>query len=300
MEIRKIRCKICNSLKEGLILEHYNLKVCLNCFPDFFRKRVDETIKKFNMFTKFDKVLIALSGGKDSMSLAKSLKDLGYSVKALHINMEIKDISNETSLIVKNFCENENLELKIINLSDYFPSNLEELSKIAKKPICSVCGSVRRYIMNREAFSRVIVTGHTLNDEVSFLLKNLIFWDDHLLSRINPILAEKEGFSRKAKPLCLTSEEETRSFCEILGIEYVDAPCPYKSKVYDVFKGIALQLNEKFPGSIIGFYKGYLKRIRNFYPEKEESSLLQKCKNCGYLTTAEICSICRLKEKLLE
>lgn len=300
MEITKIRCKVCSSLKEGIILDHYNLRICLSCFPDFFKKRINDTIKKFNMFKLSDTVLIGISGGKDSVSLTKALKDLGYRVKALHINMEIDEISEKTEKFVKSFCENEKIELRIVKLQQLFPLPLHKLSRISKKPVCAVCGKIRRYIMNMEAKEEVIVTGHTLNDEVSFIIKNLIFWNDDLLSRINPILTEKEGLIRKAKPLCLTTEKETTAFCKILGINYVDTPCPYKSEVYSVFKDITMKLNENFPGSIIGFYKGYLKRIREIYRESKEIHTLQKCTECGYITTSSICSICRLKGKLLE
>lgn len=300
MENKKVRCKICNSLKEGISLEHYNLKLCLECFPIFFRKRIDETIKKFKMFQPSDPILIALSGGKDSVSLTKTLRDLGYNIRALHINIGIKGLSEKTEEFVINFCENEKIDLKIIKLQEIFPLPVYKLSKIAKKPICAVCGMIRRYIMNMEAKEETIVTGHTLNDEVSFIIKNLIFWNDDLLSRINPVLSEKQGFSKKVKPLCLTTEQETKLFCEVLGIKYIDESCPYRSEVYDVFKHVTAELNKNFPGSIIGFYKGYLKRVKKIYSESIEKVSLQKCKDCGYLTSSERCSICRLKEKLLE
>jgi len=60
METKKIRCKFCNNLKEGIALRHYNLKVCTDCFPHFFKKRVEETIEKFKMFQRKDSILVAL------------------------------------------------------------------------------------------------------------------------------------------------------------------------------------------------------------------------------------------------
>ncbi|MCX7770969.1 MAG: tRNA 2-thiocytidine biosynthesis TtcA family protein [Proteobacteria bacterium] len=256
MENKKVRCKICNSLNEGIILAHYNLKLCLKCFPIFFKNRIDETVKKFKMFQLSDPILIGLSGGKDSISLTKALKELGYKIRALHINIGIDGISEKTEEFVKNFCENEKVDLKIIKLKELFPLPLYKLSKITKKPICAVCGMIRRYIMNMESKEEIIVTGHTLNDEVSFIIKNLLFWNDDLLSRTNPVLVEKQGLSRKAKPLCLTTEKETTLFCKVLGIKYINEPCPYKSEIYEVFKDITIKLNETFPASIIGVYTG--------------------------------------------
>lgn len=300
MQVKRIRCKFCNQLKEGLIFRHYNLKVCLKCFPDFFKKRVSETIKKFNMFNPSDSIVVAISGGKDSLSITKALKDLGYNIMALHINTKIGNFSEESKRIVEKFCLNENISLKIIDLNEEIKASFEELSKISKKPICAVCGMLRRYIMNRESKGRVLVTGHTLNDEVSYILKNILFWNDAFLSRIYPVQYEREGLSKKVKPLCLISEEETSAFCEILNLEYINKPCPHKSEIYDIFKSIVENFNEKFPGSILGFYKGFLKRVKNFYPSSNEIFTIQLCQSCGYPTTTLVCSVCRLKEKVLQ
>ncbi|MEN2994724.1 MAG: ATP-binding protein [Thermodesulfovibrio sp.] len=300
MEIKKIRCSLCKSLNNGFVLNHYNLKLCKECFPNFFKKRVQETIEKFKMFNKNDIILVAVSGGKDSMSILKALKDLQYNIRALHIDAGIEKVSERSKQIVQEFCEKEHIPLKIIKLQQEIDLSLKELSKISKKPICAVCGMLRRYILNKEASGQIIVTGHTLNDEVSFILKNMIFWNDELLSRIYPVLYEKEGLSKKVKPLCLITEQETRLFCEITSIKYFDETCPYRSEIYELFKKIVHEINYNFPGSIIGFYKGYLKRVRKFYPERSKEASLRQCKNCGYMTVSDLCSVCRLKEKVLQ
>lgn len=300
MQTTKIRCKICGALNEGVILKHYNLKVCLDCFQNFFKKRVQEIIEKFKMFDKNNDILIAISGGKDSMSITKALKDMGYTITALHINTGVKDISKKSQEIVQIFCKKENIPLKIIEIYAELNASLEELSKVSRRPVCSVCGMLRRYLLNRESNNRIIVTGHTLNDEVSFILKNMLFWNDELLSKTYPVLYEREGLSRKVKPLCLITEEETRYFCKISNIHYIDESCLHKSEVYEVFKNAVKQFNENFPGSIIGFYKGFLNRVGTFYSETDKDVPPQKCQICGYPTTGLVCSFCRLKEKLLQ
>ncbi|GAB5046295.1 ATP-binding protein [Thermodesulfovibrio sp. TK110] len=300
METRKLRCKICNNLKEGIILRHYNLKVCLDCFPQFFKKRVQETIEKFKMFGTKEKLIVAISGGKDSMSITKALKDLGYNVKAIHINAELGEVSKKSIEIVQNFCKIEKIPLKIVQLKEDFEVSLEEISKIIKKPVCAVCGMLRRYILNKHSEGQTIVTGHTLNDEASFILKNMIFWNDELLARASPVLEEKEGLSRKVKPLCLITEEETLIFCKLSNITYVEEQCPYKSEVYEIFKSLVYEINKEFPGSIAGFYKGYLKRLKTFYSQPLKEILVHRCIRCGYPTTTQLCSVCRLKEKLLQ
>jgi tRNA(Ile)-lysidine synthase TilS/MesJ len=296
----KVRCKICGIIKEGLSIKHYNIKLCFDCFPQFFIKRVQNTIEKFKMFNQDSNLIVAISGGKDSMSLAKALKELGYKMRAFHMNVNISEVSQKSQSIVENFCNKENIPLKTIELYEQIKASLEDLSKISGKPVCSVCGMMRRYFINKEAQEEVIVTGHTLNDEVSFILKNILFWNDELLARVNPVLQEREGLSRKVKPLCLISEEETLAFCKVMNIEYVDEPCPNKPEIYDIFKTTVKGFNDIFPGSIAGFYKGWLKRSRQFYASYEKYIELKTCQSCGYPTTSDLCSVCRLKEKLIQ
>ncbi len=300
MEKVKVKCKFCGLLKEGFRIKHYNLKICFDCFPDFFKNRIQHTIEKFKMFEKDSSLLVAISGGKDSMSMAKALKELGYNLRAIHLNVNLGDISDKSQKIVEKFCQNENIPLLIIDLNLELNVSLKDLSRISRRPICAVCGMLRRYFINREAKDEVIVTGHTLNDEVSFIFKNMLFWNDDLLSRISPLLYEKEGLHRKVKPLCFITEEETLQFCNVMKIEHIEDACPYKSEVYDVFKDTVNHFNQKFPGSILGFYKGFLKRVENFYSVSSNSTYLQACQSCGYPTNMSLCSICRLKEKLLQ
>ncbi len=296
----QVRCKVCGNIKDGFKLEHYNLRICNDCFPKFFEKRVEETIKKFKMFTKKDSVVVAISGGKYSLSVTKALKNLGYNIRAFHLNARLGPISDKSQEVVEEFCRKEGIPLEIRYLEEEFEVSIKELSRISGRPICAVCGMVRRYVLNKFAKGEVIVTGHTLNDEVAFILKNLLFWNDEQLSRNYPVLEEREGLSKKVKPLCLITEEETSIYCRLQGIRVVEEPCPNKPEVYEVFKKTVENFNEKFPGSILGFYKGFLERRGKFALQETEAPEIHQCKICGSPTTGDICSICRLKEKLRE
>jgi tRNA(Ile)-lysidine synthase TilS/MesJ len=294
-----LKCRVCQKVKEGVHLRSYNLKICLDCFLDFFRKRVKETIERFKMFSTEDKIAVAISGGKDSMALAKVLKDLGYNITLFHINCQIKenDYSEKSQKAVEEFAKIENLPLRILDFKDEIGIDLKLAAKISKKEICGVCGMVKRYLLNREAKDfNVIVTGHTLNDEAASLLKSLIFWQEGFIRRQFPVLREEESLKKKAKPLTLCFERETKLFCEILKLPYLKERCPLRGGTYVLFKKIIEELEEEMPSSVLNFYKGFLKRKRIFGKEKVEK--LSPCKNCGYLTVAEICNFCKLKEKI--
>jgi tRNA(Ile)-lysidine synthase TilS/MesJ len=294
-----LKCRICQKVKEGVHLRSYNLKICLDCFLDFFRKRVKETIERFKMFSTEDKIAVAISGGKDSMALARVLKDLGYKITLFHINCQIKEnnYSEKSQKAVEEFAKIENLPLRILDFKDEVGIDVKLAAKISKKEICGVCGMIKRYLLNRETKDfDVIVTGHTLNDEAASLLKSLIFWQEGFIRRQFPVLKEEESLKKKAKPLTLCFERETKLFCDILKLPYLKERCPLRGGSYVLFKKIIEELEEEMPSSVLNFYKGFLKRKRIFGKEKPEK--LSPCKKCGYLTVAEICNFCKLKEKI--
>jgi len=295
----KIRCKICGGVKSGVYLQSYNLRLCLDCFKLFFEKRIQETIEKFRMFSKSDRVAVAVSGGKDSMALAKSLKELGYNIHLFHIDCRIEEgnYSERCREAVEKFAKEEKLPISILDFKKEVEVDVKVAAKIANKEVCAVCGMVKRYVLNREAKDfDVIVTGHTLDDEASNLLSSIIFWSEYL-ERHWPVLEEEGSLKKRAKPLCLTSERETKLYCDILNIPYVKDPCPLRGGKYVFFKKIIREIEEEMPSSTIGFYKGFLKKKQKLgLVAKKEA--LAPCKNCGYLTTTEVCGFCRLKEKV--
>ncbi len=296
------RCRKCGQLKEGIKLKSYNLKLCFNCFIDFFLKRVETTISKFKMFTKKQKLLVAVSGGKDSLALAKALKELEYNLTLFHLNTNIKenDYAEKSLEKVKNFAEKEKLPLIIRDLEKEIGAPLKTAAKVFKKEICGVCGFIRRYIMNREAKNfDVILTGHTLNDEVGSLLASFLYWKEGFIRRQAPILKEEDSLKRKAKPLALISEFETLSFCKIVKIDFLEMRCPYRGGTYLFFKKIVDEIETNIPTTLLGFYKGFLKR-KKFFSKLGKKEKLAPCIRCGYLTSAGICNFCRLKEKLKE
>lgn len=300
IQILFLKCRKCLKVGRGIHLKSYNLKICLECFLDFFRQRVEYTIKKFKMFNKKEKIAVAISGGKDSIALAKVLKDLGYDITLIHINTNIQqsNYAENSQKAVEDFSKKENLPLKILTYKEELGIDIKLLAKISKKEICGVCGMIKRYLLNREAKNfDVVVTGHTLDDEAATLLGSLVFWRD-LITRQWPVLKEEQTLKRRAKPLCLVFEKETKLFCDIQNLPYNPQGCPLRGGPYLFFKKFVHSLEEEMPSSVIQFYKGFLKRKKQFFFSEESQKILTPCKKCGYLTTTQLCSFCRLKEKI--
>jgi len=292
-----MRCTRCK--REAQInLRMYNLKLCKDCFLDFFLRRVKSTIEKFKMADLKDKILVAVSGGKDSLSLWSALDELGYNTQGLYIDLGIEGFSCRAEEKVKKFSQSRGLKLKIVRIRDIFGKGIKELAKIAHRQSCRVCGMIRRYIMNQEAKDfDCVATGHTLDDEATNLLGNILYWRQSFLARQFPVLEREDGLRKKIKPFSLTSEKEIIIYAYLRKIDFLEEKCPLsRGATSFLYKRVFDLLEERMPAIKLSFYKEFLKR-RIF--KKEEDVKLTPCRICGYLTVNSICNFCKLKEKVV-
>jgi len=303
---KQARCTICKSkgLKNKAIiyLPQHRLALCKEHYTSWFEKRVQKTIDEFKMFSRNEKILIAVSGGKDSLALWNVLSKLGYEADGFYINLGIGEYSQDSKEKALDFAKRINRQLHILDLSKEI-ATIPQLKDISNRPACSACGTVKRYYMNKFAKDngyKVIATGHNLDDEVAVLFGNTLRWDVDYLKRQYPVLKEEDGFIRKVKPLCKITEKETAIYSFLNNIDYIEYECPFAEGASSIeYKEFLAKLEEKHPGTKLQFYTNFLKRM---YPllneEKKEDKSLTKCKICGEPSTNEICLVCRLKQKV--
>ncbi|WP_121923354.1 TIGR00269 family protein [Hydrogenothermus marinus] len=300
------RCTICKAKGEKekaiIYLPHHRLTLCKKHFISWFEKRVEKTIKEFKMFSTNDKILVAVSGGKDSLALWNALTKLGYEADGFYINLGIDQYSIDSKELALNFAKKIGRELHILDLSKEI-ATIPQLKEISNRPACSACGTVKRYYMNKFAKEKgysIIATGHNLDDEVAVLFGNTLKWDIDYLKRQYPVLKEENGFIRKVKPLCKITEKESALYSFLNNIDYIEYECPFSVGASSIeYKEFLSRLEEKHPGTKLQFYTNFLKKM---YPllnkEKEKKEELKYCKICGEPSYNEICSVCKLKQKV--
>lgn len=80
-------------------------------------KKVLNTIKKYNLIEPEDKIIVAVSGGSDSMCLLlilnKLSKELRFKMVVCHVNHGLRENANIDEKFVKDFCEENNIEYYI-------------------------------------------------------------------------------------------------------------------------------------------------------------------------------------------
>ena len=255
------------------------------------------------LFTKSEKIMVAISGGKDSLSLLFELNRIGYNVTGLFIDLSIPSSSGSAKLTVKEFCEKNRLPLIIKSLSDEGLA-IPDVKKVIKRPVCSECGKIKRYFFNKIALMEgfdALATGHNLDDEVSRLVSNTMRWDISYLADQGPLLDAKPGFIRKVKPLWRLTEYEIANYAYLRGIEHHHAPCPYsKGASFTFYKNLMYRIENEMPGRKLAFYIDFLKFGHPIFmrAKSDVDKALSPCKICSSPTSEEICAICRLKENI--
>ena len=296
----RMRCKFCKSKDVEVFLRAYGLALCRQDFLKFFTKRVQAAIDKFKLFRPDESVIVAVSGGKDSLALLYALNEMGYKVKGYFLDLGIDGMSNIARQKIESFSDRFAIPVYIERLKDVLGFDLIEVGNVMRRPPCSFCGTLKRYYMNNYAKGAVLATGHTLYDEAATLLANNIQWKTSYLSRQYPLLPEENGFARKVKPLVFVSERETAIFCFFKNIDYVEMSCPLsKGATSRIWKRHLLSMEKDMPGTIIRYLKGFYSMKKKIdFPSVDEASVFP-CERCGYPTTADrLCSVCRIKDKL--
>jgi tRNA-5-methyluridine54 2-sulfurtransferase len=296
-----MKCRKCGA---GAVIElpRHNAAFCAPDFKEFFRKQVAEAIRKHKMFTTEEPVLVAVSGGKDSLALWDVLIEAGYQTAGLYLDLGIFDYSVESKAKCESFAASRGQKLIVESVANAIGAPIPEVQKATRRPTCSACGLSKRYLMNRAAVDHgypVIATGHNLDDEAAVLFGNVLHWQMDPLSRQSPALGSTHPkLARRVKPLYRLSERETAAYAFLRGIDYIVEECPFaKGATSIAHKQILDRLEEASPGAKHNFLFGFLEKARGAF-EGAEPTVLNECAVCGQVTTGEICAFCKLGDQV--
>lgn len=139
------------------------------------KEKILNTIKKYNLIQKNDKIVIGVSGGPDSMCLLDSLyslkRELQIEIFVAHINHMIRKEADEDTQYVEKYCNEKNIEI-FIKKADV--TKLSKEQKIGTEEM----GRIVRYDFFEEVANKVgankIATAHNANDNAETVLMNLL------------------------------------------------------------------------------------------------------------------------------
>lgn len=307
-----MRCKVC---REHAVVDvrRHNAGFCREHFIDHARNQVSRAIKEFKMFAPDDRLLVAVSGGKDSLALWDILLDLGYDATGFYLDLGIGGYSERSKQASISFAERRGAKLLVRALQEEHGFTVPELARLTNRVPCSGCGLNKRYEFNRAALEEgftVLVTGHNLDDEVATLFGNVLHWNVDMLGRQAPVLEERlldhEGSTRtvlvrKVKPLVRMAERETAAYAVLTGIDYVVEECPMvEGNTQHRYKEAITLIEESSPGTKHQMYFGFLKRAADRFTDDAAPAQLVACIACGAPTVPPDgeearCSFCKTK-----
>lgn len=282
-------------------------------FINYFEQKVFKTIKKFNLFEKNDTYVVAVSGGKDSITvlyLAQKYlkrKNLHKNLIALAINEGIEDYREHTLDFLKQFCSDLDVELHIESYKEKYSKTLDSSIKTLnskEKNIspCNICGTFRRTALNtgaRKLGATKVITGHNLDDEGQSILLNMMKNNYKVLPRLGPSngVVGDEMFIPRIKPLYLCTEKEVRLYTILKGFDVGYDECPYSKDSFRSNLADTLNtLEDKHPGvksSLVNFYLQIQQTLRNEYISNEGKSVTH-CTKCGEPSQKSICNTCEM------
>jgi uncharacterized protein (TIGR00269 family) len=256
-----------------------------------------KTLKEIGL-KKNEKILVALSGGKDSATTAYFLKKFGYKIEGLHINLGMGKYSERCMNAVKKLCENLDIKMHVYDMKKemgssmcYFHSSIQSEKNLKN---CAICGVIKKWILNREARKlkfKKIATGHNLDDEVQTFFLNILKGSPELslnTGQITKNIPDKK-FVPRIKPLFYIAESEIRknSKKNKLPVVYEKCPCAVDSYRIQVRK-FTNKLSEKNKKNVIKNFEIVSGKMRR------KKTKTRYCEICGEPSRKEICKKCEL------
>ena len=301
------KCNFCNG--EAIYHRPYSGEHhCELCYIKAVEKQVQRTITRHRMLKPDDYVAIAVSGGKDSVSLIHIISTLEArfpqsKLVAITIDEGVSGYRSEAIDIARECCEKFGIEHRLHSFKKLYGYTLDEIAECAKEKgvphVCSYCGVLRRKALNvaaREAQATKLATAHNLDDEVQSMVMNFLRGDISRMSG-HQLGLECEGLVPRVKPLCKVPEKEVALYAFLKKVRFQSLPCPYsETSLRSDVRRFLNKLENKHPGMKFTVYKSF-GRVQQQLRFQEERRL-SRCNICGEPTSRETCMACQMLRKL--
>jgi uncharacterized protein (TIGR00269 family) len=275
--------------------------LCKKHLLEHFVETVRKTIADYSMIPPGAKIMVATSGGKDSLALLDVLSELGFKVDALAIDEGIEGYRPSSLADLRRFCSERGISLKTVSFKDEYGSELTEMVEKNDVVPCRVCGVYRRQLLNKYSSGYdMLATGHNMDDELQSIMMNFWRGNVELAARLGPVtgLSDREGFVQRVKPFYFIPEKMVKIYTLLRGIDVKFVECPFahdssRHKIGEVLN----RLESDAPGTKRKMMDAYIKMLPDM--KKEARSGLSVCPNCGQPSSKGLCRACSFSATLV-
>ena len=283
--------------------------LCAYCFKASIGEKTRRTVSKYKMLMPGEKVAVAVSGGKDSLSLLRVLAGL-YSRRrnalvAITVDEGVAGYREEAVEHASSLAKELDVEHAVLSYKELFGFSLDQaLNWKEEREVssCSFCGVFRRRAIDEAAVragATVVATAHNLDDFVQTFMMNLMHGDVARLGWLDPAYSDDSFPVRRVKPFMEIYEAEVALYAYQAGIPFQSVSCPYmheglRSEVRDYLN----VMESNHPGIKNVIFRSSLDVISRYSRFPGKGSV--PCSACGKPSTAGLCNVCKMKATIEE
>ncbi len=305
-------CSACGVRRAKILQNHTGRKLCEQCFFNDIVERVRREIKRYGMIDQGDRILLAVSGGKDSFVMLDVLSQI-YDPSKMGCATVVEGIEGynraEDLDRLRRYARDRGIDFHSIEIKDMAGLSVDEMVDLSKRKNikiapCTYCGIYRRRGMNeiaREYGYTKIATAHNLDDEAQTMIINILRGDITRLLQLYPLrIRPSKLFVPKIKPLRKIYEWENAKYSYYKGFIPQETECPHLWAMPTMRARIRFTLYniEKLkPGILLELMEWFDSLMEKIYSEEKPKDIeLPRCSICGEPTSANrsICKACEL------
>jgi uncharacterized protein (TIGR00269 family) len=281
--------------------------LCGSCFKSSIVEKVRRTLSKYEMLKYGEKVAVAVSGGKDSLSLLEILHSLAknrYDLVAITVDEGVRGYREEAIEHARSLVESLGIRMLTVSYEELYGFTLDDaLSWKDEREIssCSFCGVFRRRAID-EAAARagvdVVATAHNLDDYAQTRIMNLLNGGVERIAWQDPRAVDESFPIRRVKPFLEVYEEEIALYAYLSSIPFQSVSCPYmhegiRSEVRDFLN----KMEVEHPGMKHVLLRSALEVSSRLAGQGMQSKSIP-CSSCGRPSSRGLCNVCTMKKTI--
>lgn len=300
------RCSVCGAPAVAY-LPYARLRLCPRHLAEYVERKVRRVLRRVGALRPGARIVAAVSGGKDSSTmlaaLAKLAREAGTTVHGVYLDLGLGEYSARSREAAEAACRAAGVECTVLSVKELVGLTVPELARRTRRPVCSVCGVVKRFLLNAYAVeygADYVAMGHNADDMIAYAVKSFLSQDLGYIAKLGPATESVKGLAvGRLRPLYEVFERETLLYALVTGMPFLHEECPYRPEapIEQEIKEMMNRLEEKHPGTKMMTVRRLERNIEAYHVFQRGE--VGRCPACGLISAGGMCSFCRLTARAL-